>query len=247
MKLSIIVPTFNEEGTIEPLLRRIAAVPFPLETEIVVVDDHSEDRTFEIERRLRKTAAGAAIPIRLLHNPSRQGKGACLQRGVENAAGDFVIVQDADLEYDPAQIPKLIRPLLENRADAVYGSRFLENRRPEGMDWPHRLANRLMTALADRLYGLRLTDAYTCYKALRRELLEKLGVRSNGFEWEAEVTAKLGRRRVPILEIPISYRARTRRAGKKIRPLDLLTGVQTLLRWRFSREARPSSPGSYSA
>ncbi len=230
MKLSIIIPTFNEERTIEQLLQQIAAVPFPMEVELVLVDDRSEDQTFAIERRFQETTRQTGI--RMFRNPVNQGKGACIRTGLQQATGDFVIVHDGDLEYDPEDIPHLLAPILAQEAAAVYGSRFLKHRWPRGMAWRNYLANQLLTWLTNQLFHLHLTDAYTCYKLMRRDLLQDLQTESNGFEWEAEVTAKLGSRGVAILEIPISYHGRSRREGKKIRPKDLLTGIQTLFRYR---------------
>ena len=230
MKLSILIPTFNEEKTIEQLLRRIAAISFPIEVELVVVDDQSQDQTFPIERRFQETAR--QIHVQTFRNPVNQGKGGSIATGLQHATGDLVIVQDGDLEYLPEEIPKLLAPILAKEAPIVYGSRFLQSRWPAGMAWRNYLANRLLTWLTNRLYHLDLTDAYTCYKLMPRDLLQKLQIEARGFEWEAEVTAKLGSQGIKIREIPISYHGRTHREGKKIRPKDLLTGIQTLFRYR---------------
>ncbi len=230
MKLSILIPTFNEEATIEQLLHRIAAISFPIEVELVVVDDLSQDQTFSIERRFQETAP--QIPVQIFRNPVNQGKGTSIATGLQHATGDVIIVQDGDLEYHPEEIPKLLAPLLSREAEVVYGSRFLQRRWPEGMAWQNYLANRLLTWLANRLCRLRLTDAYTCYKLMPLDLLKELKLEARGFEWEAEVTAKLGRRGVTIQEVPISYHGRNRQEGKKIRPRDLLTGIHTLFHYR---------------
>ncbi len=230
MKLTILVPTFNEANHLQELVHRLhTALPF--EAEIVLVDDRSSDATPQIAQKLQRE--GGPLPVRLYRNSNHRGKGACLRTGLYHAVGELVVVQDADLEYDPRDLPALVQPLLRGEADAVYGSRFLRAAWPEGMRWQNLLANRLLTWLANRLYGLRLTDAYTCYKVVRRELLQRLQMESVGFEWEAEVTAKLGRARTRIMELPIRYRGRTRRQGKKIRAGDLWTGIAALLRWRL--------------
>jgi len=233
VKLSILIPTFNEEATIEQLLHRIAAISFPIEVELVVVDDLSQDQTFSIERRFQETAP--QIPVQIFRNPVNQGKGTSIATGLQHATGDVIIVQDGDLEYHPEEIPKLLAPLLAKEAEVVYGSRFLQHRWPAGMAWRNHVANRLLTWLANRLCRLRLTDAYTCYKLMPRDLLKELQIEARGFEWEAEVTAKLGRRGVKIQEVPISYQGRSRQEGKKIRPRDLATGIRTLVRYRSRR------------
>jgi len=230
MKLSIIIPMFNEERTIETLVRRILAVPFPIPYEVILVDDHSSDRTAEIARRLSGTVEGDRV--RVLDNAINQGKGACIRQGVQRARGELVIVQDADLEYDPQEILSLLRPILEGRAEVVYGSRFRQHRWPPGMAWPNWVANRLLTGLTNVLYRLQLTDMETCYKLLKREQLQALRLHAQRFEFEPEVTAQLGKRGIRIHEVPISYRGRTREEGKKIRAKDLAIAVWTLLRHR---------------
>lgn len=229
MRLSIIIPTFNEERTIEQLVQRIVSIRFPIDFEVVIVDDHSSDRTYAIERRLSQTIGQAQIKV--LRNRTNKGKGACIRQGLKHATGELVIVQDGDLEYDPREIPRLLTPMLTGRAQVVYGSRFLGARWPRGMAWPNWTANRLLTWLTNRLYGLRLTDMETCYKVMGRKLLTGLRLRTNRFEFEPEVTAKLAARGVRITEVPISYRGRTRREGKKIRAKDFVIAVWTLLRY----------------
>jgi len=231
MKLSVIIPTFNEEQTIERLCGRFLATSLPVDYELVIVDDHSSDQTFAIEQRLRKTVGQHRMNV--LRNRTNKGKGACIRQGVKHATGDLVIVQDGDLEYDPREIPKLLGPILEGKATVIYGSRFLHRRWPRGMALPNYVANRLLTWLTNHLYHLRLTDMETGYKLMKRELLQKLKIRADRFEFEPEITAKLSRHRVPITEVAISYRGRTRRQGKKIRAKDFFTAVWTLLRYRF--------------
>lgn len=231
MKLSIIIPTFNEEHTIEPLIRRVIEARVPIDYELVIVDDHSTDQTFVIESRLRDLLGQERMT--LLRNLTNKGKGACIRQGLTQATGDIVVVQDADLEYDPAEIPRLLEPILRGQAQVVYGSRFLRaTGRPRGMAWPNYVANRLLTWFTNRLYGLHLTDMETCYKLIRRELLQDLQLRANRFEFEPEITAQLARRGITIIEQPISYRGRSVREGKKIRAKDLFIAAWTLLRGR---------------
>ncbi len=230
--LSIVIPTFNEERTIEELVRRLLAVRFPVPVEVVLVDDRSQDRTHAIERRLRDTAHGS--PIRVLRNRVNKGKGACIRQGLKHAGGELVVVQDGDLEYDPRDLPSLLGPLLHGKAEAVYGSRFLRSSKPDGMAWPNLVANRWLTWLTNVLYGTRLTDMETCYKIVRRDRLMRLKLRAARFEFEPEVTAKLAKSGVTIVEQPIGYHGRTRREGKKIRAKDFFIAVWVLLRCRFA-------------
>ena len=230
--LSILIPMFNEAGTIRALLQRILDTPFAMPYEIILVDDRSTDDTLAVVRALQ--AANTGAHIRVITNPMNEGKGASIRRGFTSARGEFVIVQDGDLEYDPRQIPQLLQPLLEGHQGAVYGSRFLTAQgRPEGMAWLNYLANRLLTWLTNGLYRTRLTDMETCYKALRRCHLTQLELRSTRFEFEPEITAQLARSGIPIIEIPIGYRGRTAQEGKKIRLRDFFIAVWTLVRYRF--------------
>ncbi len=230
-RLSILIPTFNEERTIERLIRRILTVRFPLDYELIIVDDHSTDRTVAIEQRLRREIGSRRLT--LIRNRVNKGKGACIRQAVKHATGELIIVQDGDLEYKPRDIPRLLHPLMTGEAVVVYGSRFHSRWRPSGMAWPNCVANRLLTALANVLYGLRLTDMETCYKVIRLDLLKRLRLRTNRFEFEPEVTAKLASRRIPITEVPISYHGRTVHEGKKIRAKDFFLAIWTLIRYRW--------------
>ena len=231
MKLSIIIPAYNEAGTIEEVLASIAAVDFPLDHEIIIVDDASSDRTAEILARL----AGSRPPTRLLRNAQNSGKGASVVRGLAEALGDIVIVQDADLELDPQDIPNLVRPIVEGKAEAVYGSRFLERRWPRKMAFQNWAANKVLNLAANILYRTHLTDVSCGYKAVKTGLLKSLSLRCRRFEFCFEVTAKLTRRGVRILERPISFEARTRKEGKKIRHADFFKALWTLVKFRFAR------------
>ena len=224
MRLSVIIPVFNERATIDELLRRVEAVD--IDKEVVVVDDGSTDGTRDALLRL-----GSAGPTVVLHEANR-GKGAAIRTGLQHATGDFVLVQDADLEYDPADYHRLLRMLEERGADAVYGSRFARGR-PQ-MKLSHRIGNQLLTGITNVLFGSALTDMETCYKLIRRRLLAEIGITSNGFSVEPEITAKLLRRGIAIHEVPIAYVGRSFAEGKKISGKDFLTAVWTLLRIRVA-------------
>ena len=227
MRLSIIVPVFNERATVLQVLDRVAAID--PEAEIVVVDDGSTDgtRALLVERARRNDRK-----ITLVQHPVNRGKGAALASGVDRATGDYIIVQDADLEYDPADYRKLIAAVDAQQAEAVYGSRFGGGR--PSMSVRHRMGNRLLTGLTNLLYGSSLTDMETCYKLLRRSLFVELAITCNRFDVEPEITAKLLRAGVTIHEVPISYTGRSFAEGKKISWVDFVSAVWTLVRLRVS-------------
>jgi glycosyltransferase involved in cell wall biosynthesis len=227
--LSIIIPAYNEADTIREVLASLEAVRFPVETEIILVDDASRDGTREILTSYCESERRARLSV----NAENLGKGSSVRRGLAEARGDIVIVQDADLEYDPRDIPVLVRPIVEGAADAVYGSRFLKKRWPDKMASQNWLANKALNAAAGLLYRARLSDVSCGYKAVRTELLRSLSLRCRGFEFCFEVTAKLKKRGVRILEFPVSYVARSRRSGKKIRHRDFFIALWTLARYRF--------------
>jgi glycosyltransferase involved in cell wall biosynthesis len=229
MKLSIIIPAYNEAGTIAEILAAVEAVEFPVDYELVLVDDASCDGTSEILAAFCRSRTNA----RLLVNAENLGKGLSLRRGLAEAAGDIVIVQDADLEYAPRDIPGLIRPFVAGRAEAVYGSRFLTRPWPEKMAVQNWVANRALNVIANLIYRTRLTDVACGYKAVRTGLMRSLGLRCRGFEFCFEVTAKLKNRGVRIDEVPISFEARSRKEGKKIRHKDFFVALWTLLRYAF--------------
>ena len=231
MKLSILIPTFNEQRTIQEIVDAIEAVPFPIGHEIIIIDDASTDRTVEklTIARLRE----ARPHIQILRNPVNRGKGFSIRKGIEKASGELLIVQDADDEYDPRDIPRLIEPILKGEASVVYGSRFMKSFYPKGMALPNWAANRLLTWLTNLLFGLRLSDMETCYKAFRADLIKNLPLKSDRFEFEPEVTALLARAGHPITELPIGYSGRTAKKGKKIRAKDFFIACFTLIRCRF--------------
>jgi glycosyltransferase involved in cell wall biosynthesis len=217
----VLVPVYNERETIEEALRRVKAAPG--EKEIIVVDDASTDGTL--------TLLEADPEIHLIRHPVNRGKGACIRTALAAAAGDVVIIQDADLEYDPEDYPLLVEPIRRGEARVVYGSRFLRGRPP--MRWPNLLCNRLLALAANLLYGAGITDEATCYKAFDAALLKELPLDCRRFEFCPEVTAKVRRLGIRIHEVPIRYTARSFDAGKKIRPWDAVDAFRTLLRYRF--------------
>ena len=222
-KLSIVIPVYNEERTIREILARVAALPLP--KEIVVVDDCSRDRTPELLREL-----ASASELKVVFKSQNEGKGAALRTGFEHATGTIVVVQDADLEYDPRDILALLPPLLRNEADVVYGSRFLHEQ-PHDKSFVHRLGNWSLTTASNLFTGLRITDMETCYKAFRRDVIQGLPIRQNRFGFEPEVTAKLARRKCRVLEVPISYNARSFAEGKKIGLKDLFNALWCIVRY----------------
>jgi glycosyltransferase involved in cell wall biosynthesis len=221
--LSVVIPVYNEEATLRTILARVCRVPIP--KEIVIVDDCSTDTTPEILRTLEGTAG-----LRIICKVRNEGKGAALRTGFAAATGDVVLVQDADLEYDPRDYPRLIRPLIEGEADVVYGSRFL-GEHPQDPSWLHRVGNGLLTRASNLFTGLRLTDMETCYKAFRRDVLRNLQICQNRFGFEPEVTAKLARRRARIVEVPITYAARNYAEGKKIGLKDACNAFYCIVRY----------------
>lgn len=226
-KLSILIPAYNEARTVPLVLERIRKVPLPLEREIVLVDDGSTDGGPEIVERLR-------VPdLILLRHGRNRGKGAAVRTALSKASGDFVLIQDADLEYDPGDYPALLRPLIDDQADVVYGSRFLGGPHRVLLFW-HYLANVGFTFLTNLLYNVNLTDMGVGYKAFRTEVLTGLVLKSDRFGFEPEVTAKVCKRHLRLFEVPISYSGRTYAEGKKITWKDGLSYLWCLLRFRFS-------------
>ena len=222
--LSVIVPCYNERATVAELLRRVKDVP--MEKEIIVVDDKSTDGSKDVVAALARQWP----EIRHILQPENRGKGAALRRGIEEARGEIVIIQDADLEYDPEEYPKLIQPILDGHADVVYGSRFEGYPRRVMLYW-HRLGNTFLTFLSNMTTNLDLTDMETCYKAFRREIIQSIKLNSDRFGFEPEVTAKVAKRGYRIFEVPISYFGRDYWEGKKINWKDGLSAIWTILRY----------------
>jgi glycosyltransferase involved in cell wall biosynthesis len=253
VKLSVVVPVYNERNTIRDILRRIQAVRIP--KEIILVDDFSTDGTRKIlqeieqdqkdtqhaERELGSTAMGSIDneahemnAIRVLYHDRNRGKGAALRTGFANVTGSIVIVQDADLEYDPAEYPQLIAPIIDGRADVVYGSRFIGETHRVLFYW-HYIGNRLLTTLSNMFTGLNLTDMETCYKVFRREALDAIAptLKSDRFGFEPEVTAKIAKRGLRIYELPVSYSGRDYSQGKHITWRDGFQALWCIVRYRF--------------
>jgi glycosyltransferase involved in cell wall biosynthesis len=227
-KLSVVIPVYNEEQWLRELVRRVQAVPIP--KEIILVDDCSTDGTRDILHSLEDQEG-----VHVFYQPYNQGKGAALREGFRHASGDVIIVQDADLEYDPAEYVHLIEPIVNQRADVVYGSRFIGESHRVLYFW-HYVANKMLTMLSNMFTNLNLTDMETCYKVFRREVLEGIKLRSNRFGFEPEITAKIARGRHPpwrVYEIPISYSGRTYEEGKKIGLRDAVTALFCILRYRW--------------
>jgi glycosyltransferase involved in cell wall biosynthesis len=248
MRLSVVVPVYNERATLPEILERVQAVALP--KEIVIVDDGSTDGTREWLRRLQADldaarAAGTADEknqIRIFFQEKNQGKGAAVRRGFAEATGDILLIQDADLEYDPRDYPKLVGPILEGKADAVYGSRFAGSPRRVLFFW-HHLANKFLTMVSNAVTNLNLTDMETGYKAVRAELAKNIVIRSDRFGIEPELTAKLARMRARIYEVPISYSGRSYWEGKKIRWTDGLSALWTILKYGMVDDQDNTDPG----
>jgi glycosyltransferase involved in cell wall biosynthesis len=224
--LSVIMPAYNEAATVESALRRVREVPLRLE--IIVVNDASTDGTREILEELAKQR----LVDRVIHHERNRGKGAAIRSGIAAAAGDVVVVQDADLEYDPQDLPALLRPIRSREADAVYGSRFQGGPRRVLYFW-HFVGNRVLTLLSNMFTNLNLTDLETCYKVVRTELIKRLPLSSNRFGFEVEITARLAQARARIWEIPISYSGRTYAEGKKITWRDGFAALVHIMRYNL--------------
>jgi len=237
MRVSVIVPVFNERPTIAQLVERLLAVP--LDLEIIAVDDGSTDGTVEILEGLQANESLHAV----IRSPRNAGKGAAIRRGIARATGDVIVVQDADLEYDPRELPRLIQPILDGKADAVVGSRFLGGDHRVLYFW-HSVSNRLLTLLSNMFTDLNLTDMETCYKAVRAPLMKSLPLTSDRFGFEPEIVARLAQANARIWEISISYSGRTYAEGKKIGWRDGVAAIWHILRFNLFPPRRLAAPSA---
>jgi glycosyltransferase involved in cell wall biosynthesis len=227
MKLSVVMPVYNERATLRQVVKRVLTLSFPFEIELLCVDDGSTDASREILAELQKEHPA----MRVLLQPRNLGKGAALRRGIQEATGEFVVIQDADLEYDPAEYPLLLEPLIEGKADVVYGSRFLGGRPHRVLYFWHSVGNWLLTLLSNALTDLNLTDMETCYKVFRRDVIQSIPLEEDRFGFEPEVTVKIAKRRLRVYEVGISYSGRTYEEGKKIGWKDGFRAIWCLLKF----------------
>ena len=226
MKLSIVIPVYNERNTIKEILRRVKQVDLgDLEREIIIVDDNSQDGTRNI------LAMEEDSITRVIYHTQNRGKGAAVRSGYKAATGDLIVVQDADLEYDPEDYPKLLEPILKGKAQVVYGSRFTGPRK--NMLFWHYVGNRFLALTTNVLFNTTLSDMETCYKLMTREVLDSLDLKSDHFDIEPEITAKILKQRIRIFEVPISYAGREMEEGKKITWRDGFPALWTLFKYRF--------------
>ncbi len=223
MKVSIIIPVYNEEKTVGQIIKKVQKLPF--EKEILVINDGSTDNTLELLKRLNPKS------IKLLSHRKNCGKGAAIRTGLKKAKGEIIVIQDADLEYLPKDLPKLVKPIIKDKADVVYGSRFLTVKHSISILY---LGNRFLTFLTQALFLKRITDMETGYKVFRTEVLKGIKINANRFEFEPEITAKIFKKNIRFLELPISYRGRTYEEGKKLTWKDGLEAFLTLLKHRFA-------------
>ena len=229
--LSVVMPVYNEKSTLAECVRRVLAVELPLEKEFVIVDDASTDGSGATIEEIR--AEHSDVQIKTIRHENNQGKGAALRSGFKEVSGDVVIVQDADLEYDPQDYRRLLKPILDGRADVVYGSRFVGGDERRVLYYWHAVGNRLVTWLSNMCTNLNLTDMETCYKVFVRDVVDSLHIKSNRFGVEPEMTAKIARAKWRVYEVGISYSGRTYAEGKKITWRDGLRALATIVRFRF--------------
>lgn len=238
--ISIIIPCFNEKSTILEILRAVLSAPVACFKEIIVVDDASNDGTIKILKNLESTAFSALNPrdsnaaIRIFYHERNCGKGAALRSGIAHASGEIVLIQDADLEYDPCEYPKLLAPFARGVADVVFGPRFISGDSHRVLYFWHRMGNGLLTLFSNMMTNLNLTDMETCYKAFRREIIQQITITENRFGFEPEITAKIARiRGIRVYEVGISYYGRTYEEGKKIGVKDGFRALWAIMKYRF--------------
>ena len=232
MRLTVVIPCYNELGTIDPIIEAVRRAPYA-DKEIIIVDDCSVDGTRE---KLRSEIEGSGRVDRIIYHDRNQGKGAALRTGFRYATGDIVIVQDADLEYDPNEYSRMVEPILSGKADVVFGSRFVGGEAHRVLYFWHRVGNSFLTLLSNMLTDLDLTDMETCYKAFRREIIQSIEIEESRFGFEPEITAKIAKRRdLRIYEIGISYYGRTYKEGKKIGWKDGVRAVYCIIKYNLFR------------
>ena len=241
MKLSVVMPIYNERNTLRSVIQRVLSVP--LDIELLCMDDGSSDGSTEILSELRAEHEN----LRFFLQPHNMGKGAALRRGIQEATGDFVIVQDADLEYDPQDYPTLLAPLIQGKADVVYGSRFLGSGPHRVLYFWHSVGNWILTLLSNCLTNINLSDMETCYKAFRREVIQSIPIEENRFGFEPEITVKVAKRRLRIYEVGISYWGRTYEEGKKIGWKDGVRALWCLLKYSIKEPVKAVESTSQSA
>jgi glycosyltransferase involved in cell wall biosynthesis len=236
MKLSVVMPVYNEQATLREVIARVLAVS--LDIELICVDDGSTDASRDILAQLQSTHP----EVRVLLQPHNMGKGAALRRGIQESTGDFVVIQDADLEYDPAEYPLLLRPLIEGKADVVYGSRFLGAGPHRVLYFWHSVGNWILTLISNALTNMNMSDMETCYKVFRREIIQSIPIEEDRFGFEPEITVKIAKRRLRVYEVGISYWGRTYEEGKKIGWRDGFRALYCLAKYTVAEPRRSTAP-----
>lgn len=226
------MPVYNELDTINEIFERVRSIDVGMDKEIIMVDDCSKDGTRDILKGINEKA----IPgVKIIFHEKNGGKGTALRTGFKHVTGDIMIIQDADLEYDPGEYPNLIKPIVEGKADVVYGSRFLGRKRPDGMAFGNFMANKFLTTISNILTGFKITDMETCYKVIKTSILKELNFVSERFGIEPEITAKLAKKKAKLVEIPITYYGRAHDEGKKINWKDGVSAIYHIIKFRFEK------------